>query len=212
MFDLEKSIANWRKQMLAAGIKTPVPLEELENHLREEIERQIKQELDAQKAFDSAVYKIGQASELKREFKKIGDTLETWLVKLMGAAWVTVAFMFSLWTSLFLFSGETGLTAQALGLAALVVTGVGWKYNHKFLPAFHNHWIRSVIGLVCCVGGVIWMQLFIIDFVPSMMIHPQSATPKGTLMAVFLWGWAIMAILGGVGHGLEKAARNSTVV
>ena len=40
MFDLEKAIANWRKQMLAAGIKMPAPLEELEIHLREEIEQQ----------------------------------------------------------------------------------------------------------------------------------------------------------------------------
>ena len=42
MFDLEKAIADWRRQMLAAGIKTPVPLEELESHLREEIEQQMK--------------------------------------------------------------------------------------------------------------------------------------------------------------------------
>ena len=42
MPDLEKSIAEWRRQMLAAGIKTPVPLEELEIHLREEIEQQMK--------------------------------------------------------------------------------------------------------------------------------------------------------------------------
>jgi len=39
MFELEKSIADWRRQMLAAGIKSPLPLEELEIHLREEIER-----------------------------------------------------------------------------------------------------------------------------------------------------------------------------
>ena len=42
MFDLEKSIADWRTQMLAAGIKSPVPLEELESHLREEITQQTK--------------------------------------------------------------------------------------------------------------------------------------------------------------------------
>ena len=30
MFDLEQAIAGWRRQMQAAGIKTPVPLEELE--------------------------------------------------------------------------------------------------------------------------------------------------------------------------------------
>jgi hypothetical protein len=41
MFNLEQSIAEWRQQMLAAGIKTPATLNELESHLREEFERQI---------------------------------------------------------------------------------------------------------------------------------------------------------------------------
>ena len=70
MFDLEKSIADWRRRMLAAGIQTPVPLEELESHLREEIERQTKSGLYEQEAFNVAVRRIGQASVLKTEFKK----------------------------------------------------------------------------------------------------------------------------------------------
>ncbi len=70
MFDLEQKISEWRNQMLAAGIKTPVPLDELENHLREEIERQIKSGLDEQEVFSSAVQKIGQARPLKNEFQK----------------------------------------------------------------------------------------------------------------------------------------------
>jgi hypothetical protein len=74
MFNLEQSITNWRKQMLAAGIKTPVPLEELEIHLREEIEQQMKSGLNEQEAFISAVKKIGQAVTLKTEFSKIGKT------------------------------------------------------------------------------------------------------------------------------------------
>ncbi len=209
MFNLEQSIADWRQQMLAAGLQAPVPLDELEIHLREEIEHLTQTNSNPPQAFETAMKKIGQASELKREFRKIGDTLETRLVKLTGAACVTVAFLFSLWTSLFLFNRETGLTAQALGLAALVVTAVGWRYNHKLLPAIRNHWIRSVMGLVCCAGGVIWIQLFIIDFMPGMMIHPHSVTPRGVFLAVFLWGWAIMAVLGGIGYGLEKAARKS---
>jgi len=44
MFDLEEKIAEWRRQMLVAGIKTPAPLDELEGHLREEIELQINQD------------------------------------------------------------------------------------------------------------------------------------------------------------------------
>jgi hypothetical protein len=69
LFDLEKSIADWRRQMLAAGIKTPVPLEELESHLREEIERQIKLGFDGQEAFEISAQRIGRPESLKNEFK-----------------------------------------------------------------------------------------------------------------------------------------------
>ena len=74
MFDLETSIARWRKQMLAAGIKTPVPLEELEIHLREEIERQMKSGLNEQNAFEFTIRQIGQPKVLKGEFKKVERT------------------------------------------------------------------------------------------------------------------------------------------
>ena len=74
MFDLEQSITDWRRQMLAVGIKTPVPLEELEIHLREEIERQIQSGLSTQPAFESAVQRIGQANSLKVEFAKADQT------------------------------------------------------------------------------------------------------------------------------------------
>src|SRR5665213_1911411 len=70
MFNLEQSIADWREQMLAAGIKTPVPLDELEIHLREEMERQMKSGLNEQKAFEISVPRIGQPEALDSEFKK----------------------------------------------------------------------------------------------------------------------------------------------
>ena len=70
MFNLEQSIAEWRRQMLAAGIKTPAPLEELEIHLREEIERQMKSGLNGQRALEISAKKIGQPQALKCEFKK----------------------------------------------------------------------------------------------------------------------------------------------
>jgi hypothetical protein len=68
MFHLEQSIAGWRRQMLAAGIKAPVPLDELEIHLREEIERQMKSGLNEQRAFEISIRKIGQPKMLKKEF------------------------------------------------------------------------------------------------------------------------------------------------
>jgi hypothetical protein len=71
MFNLDQAIADWRRPMLAAGIKTPVPLDELECHLREEIEQQMRSGLSAQQAFEVAARGIGGANVLKAEFVKI---------------------------------------------------------------------------------------------------------------------------------------------
>jgi hypothetical protein len=72
MFNLEQAIVEWRQKMLAAGIETPVPLEELELHLREEIERQMGKGLAAEKAFERAVQCVGEARPLHKEFRKSG--------------------------------------------------------------------------------------------------------------------------------------------
>jgi len=72
MFNLEQSIAEWRRQMLAAGIESPGPMEELESHLREGIEQQMKSGISAQQAFEAALGQIGRADILKNEFAKAG--------------------------------------------------------------------------------------------------------------------------------------------
>ena len=74
MFNLDQAIAEWRRQMLSAGIKSPVPLEELEIHLREDVEQGMRSGLTAQAAFETAVQRMGQADGLKAEFKKAGKT------------------------------------------------------------------------------------------------------------------------------------------
>lgn len=68
MFNLEQSIAEWRRQMLAAGIKTPVPLEELESHLREDVEERMRSGVTAQQAFETTVRQIGRSEMLQPEF------------------------------------------------------------------------------------------------------------------------------------------------
>jgi hypothetical protein len=70
MFDLEKSIADWRKQMRSTGIKSPALVEELESHLRNEIERQMKAGVNSQRAFEEAVQQIGAPDALRNEFQR----------------------------------------------------------------------------------------------------------------------------------------------
>jgi hypothetical protein len=90
MFNLEKAIADWRRQMLAAGIETPVPLEELESHLREEIERQMKSGLDAPAAFEISIRQIGQPETLNHEFNKSERTFMIRIVAMLMALFGTV--------------------------------------------------------------------------------------------------------------------------
>src|SRR5215470_6560510 len=75
MFDLEKAIADWRKQIITAGLKKGEALDELEDHLRNDIQQQIQAGLTAERAFESAVERIGRAQALKTEFAKISRRL-----------------------------------------------------------------------------------------------------------------------------------------
>lgn len=56
--------------MLAGGIKG-LPLEELESHLRDEMDLQMRAGFDAPFAFDIAAGQIGKAQTIKTEFNKI---------------------------------------------------------------------------------------------------------------------------------------------
>jgi hypothetical protein len=98
MFDLEQAIANWRTHMLAAGIKTPVPLEELEIHLRENIGRQVQSGTSPQQAFENSVQQIGCADELKTEFNKARDTkcIRRRKMLRMGVIGLSVTFVLNL--------------------------------------------------------------------------------------------------------------------
>src|SRR5690349_4271578 len=71
MFNLEQALLDWRRQMLDAGLRNPTLLDELESHLIEEAEQQMKSGVAAQVAFETAVGRMGQVNALKQEFKKI---------------------------------------------------------------------------------------------------------------------------------------------
>ncbi len=104
--------------MLAAGLKTPLPLEELEIHLREEIEQQIKSGLDEQNAFGISVQQMGQPEMLNREFKKSERTfMKRTLIILAGVFGVLVG-MALLMPAAHLYK-EQGMVHNA-------VVGFGW--------------------------------------------------------------------------------------
>jgi len=72
MFDLNHAISEWRRQLADGGIDSPEVLDELESHLRDDIEQRMCSEIGEAQAFQNAVRDVGQPSLLKTEFAKAG--------------------------------------------------------------------------------------------------------------------------------------------
>ncbi len=121
MFNLEKSIADWRKQMLAAGVKSPVPLEELEIHLREEIERQMRSGTEAQPAIEAAIQKMGRTDALKHEFQKTHFlTVERIRIKVIAGGVLTfLVGLVMLWAAVVQNRDVGKMTGETIGLFGL---------------------------------------------------------------------------------------------
>jgi leader peptidase (prepilin peptidase)/N-methyltransferase len=129
MFDLEQAIAEWREQMLAAGVKTPVPLVELESHLRDDIEAKIQSGLTAQKAFDAAALQIGRGHLLEDEFAKNDGLRQLLKSKLVWTA--TALVLLSSWIS---FGGSPALAlAYGVLLVGLVIASA-IDFKHFVIP------------------------------------------------------------------------------
>lgn len=73
MFDLDREIAAWRRDMISGKIGTGI-LAELEQHLRDDFESRTRAGAAPEPAFQQAVENIGPASLLHCEFGKIGET------------------------------------------------------------------------------------------------------------------------------------------
>ena len=79
MFSLEQAISDWRRQLLVAGVKAPNVLDELESHLRDDVETQMRSGMGAQEAFEFAVQRIGQPAAIQKEFAIAGGKTVMWL-------------------------------------------------------------------------------------------------------------------------------------
>jgi len=207
MFNLEKSIADWWNQMLAAGIKSPVPLEELENHLREEIERQTESGLSGTEAFKAAVQKIGQVCMLQTEFAKVGGVetsakRERWLAVLISLGVVIPLGIYGL------LKNDMSLAWRLLGfadIAVIVLTVLGCRYINKLFPVIPDKRVRTAVGLSFGLFGMVGMIVFM------KFILPNFEFTEGQLTVVVLWALTLMAASGVVLAGLEEAARRRTI-
>jgi hypothetical protein len=140
MFNLEQAIADWRRQMVIAGVRTPIILDELEGHLRDDVEAQVRAGLNLQEAFAAAAERIGVSNALQSEFKKLGGPKRRLLRRLQNA-------LFGFKKLPFAFPSNFNRSAiETLELARLEPL----RFGHDFIGTEH-----VLLGILKAEGGIV---------------------------------------------------------
>jgi cation transport ATPase len=211
MFNLEAAILEWRRQMRAAGIKTPDHLDELESHLREEIGRQMKAGRSEAEAFQTAVQKIGRAQKVQTEFAKVEASQTSRERKLKEVLLLGCSILMPLMVGravLVRGPGTVGMTAGQqwsclVAMAAFALMIWGGRLGGNRFPVIRARRRRNVINLSGIVLVALWWLVFFRVIVPG-----RDFTMAQFLVA-FIWAFFIPAgVLLGMTLGLETAARS----
>lgn len=127
MFDLEKAILDWRKSLSALRASD---IDELESHLREELDALAEVGIDGERAFAHATLELGQSEAIVEEIERAAPRtawrgpaialLTGVLVHLLGGAvlatldWIVIALGYAI---------RAGVTLRYLGIGVFVLLG-----------------------------------------------------------------------------------------
>jgi hypothetical protein len=172
MHNLEDSIAEWRKSMMAAATLSRESLDELENHLRENVDQLTRSGMTEPEAFQRAVTQLGGPSTIASEFQKLDQS--TWLpVKVVIGISVTEALALAIYliahfdaarSGLLLanhiFSVTLGYTTTFL-VGALGICFVGQRCFSDFSPSRMRSLTRVTFVLGCVAAGLTAIGVFL---------------------------------------------------
>src|SRR5262245_9781555 len=129
MFDLEQAIAAWRQKLLDGGVRAQSVLDELESHLRDDLDALLRNGLTERQAFETAVARIGDVQALKNQFSPEQKIKSAILLASIGAyALATIVpVLFKLGSF-----ADVSSTQQRWALAAVVVTVSGFFVGRLF--------------------------------------------------------------------------------
>jgi len=214
MFNLEISIAEWRQQMLAAGIQ-PAALEELESHLREELERQTRAGVDAQQAFESAAQTLGTAPGLVVEFGKDGilNKSKHWILTEITIAAITgMVSILLLCMAIFqwgtLRDATTGQWVSCLAAAIVFVLATwGVRFGYGFFPVIGSEQTRNVAVIAFPLVVMAWWGIFF------RIVLPHWDLTMSQLTTCLFWNLFVPGgLVAGLGWGMAAAFRKKNIL
>ena len=207
MFNLEQSIAEWRRQMSAGGIKDSNILAELESHLREDVERRMRDGASEEQAFREAVIQVGTAEQLRPEFGKVSRSqarLSPRAVRIGCAGMAMFLLLTQGWT---LLSYDISAAERIAGLVCVTVTAL----YIGFLPKLNLLWpgvpgwgLRRAVGKTWAVFVPAWICVLFLN------LAGLTHFPSGILSSMVCWllffAGAITSVV--LGFGTEPEVLN----
>ncbi len=152
MFDLNQEIAKWRNNLAQSETLCKSDIDELESHLREEIEGLKESKLSVEEAFLVATHRLGSPASLAREFAKInwGGALRhrlSWMITGILTYLLATHFAAAVSKDCILLAANSGMT----GYRSLGFIGFGSKIltliTTFFLGYFFCRLILQIPGL-----------------------------------------------------------------
>ena len=139
MFNLDQAISEWRRRMAAGGLKAPDVLNELESHLRDEVDEQVRSGMSVQQAFEAATHSIGQATVLRTEFEKADQAKRVRVRKNL----------------LRIFGVTMGVFITSASFGYLVILPLALRANVQYAAWLGFHVPQVNFGFICrCVLGM----------------------------------------------------------
>ncbi len=174
MFDLERAIHAWRRQMAAGGVHPAEVLDELESHLRDDVAAQVRSGADAGQAFAAAVRRLGPAGALGEEFTK-ADRARLRRPRrrfARGVCFISAAgvLLINTWT---LLEYDLGAAERVAGLCAVVLVAV---------------YLASVPFLRGLLSGAAWVRF-------------MATLKVASLLLALVPVWALLSALGIIRFG-----------
>lgn len=193
--------------MAAGGIKNAAVLDELESHLREDVERQVRAGASAERSFEIAVQRIGPATALKSEFRKtnLGGVLEKLMIAAAALVMAFGAFL-SVVTLLLCYPNTGERLMGFLAIGATFGTAWGWPAVVSHFPIIYPKKKRQLMEILCLAAGFGASTFYVQLILPYFEHRADGMLPPIGFLAIFpvAVGFALAA-------GLETAVRQKQI-
>jgi hypothetical protein len=212
MFDLNEQIKKWRCALVQSEAFDKSDIDELESHLKEEIERLITLKLSEEEAFWVAIHRIGDRGALASEFAKVNwpAMLKRRIFRMAAGilAYLFASYLAGAVSQVCLFlAGLGGIRSYGLGLVGalsnlailgLVIFFFCLSYRHNWKILRFGRWLNNFAIRTILVVGFIAAVLFLNAariFFSAAVVRMMGAQEYGQIAIVGVYLQLLIPIL-----------------